>query len=279
MEKRPALGKGLSALIPDAPEPPPRRDRSKSTSIGSRRTTSSRAARSTMRGSTGSGASISANGVIQPIVVRRVGDRFQIIAGERRWRAAQERRPAARAGRRPRRRAGQERSLLEMALDRKHPARGSESDRRSARLPPPGRRVPSDAGRRSRRRSARIARRSRTIMRLLRLPARSPRRSRSRAALSMGHARALLALADEADQRRSRATSSRASLSVRETESLVKKIERRAGAERNRRAEAGRRAHTRRRRSLEARCSARASASSVRARAAASKSTSDPKTS
>ena len=32
--------------------------------------------------------SIEANGVIQPIVVRRVGDRFQIIAGERRWRAA-----------------------------------------------------------------------------------------------------------------------------------------------------------------------------------------------
>ena len=33
--------------------------------------------------------SIKANGIIQPIVVRRTGDRFQIIAGERRWRAAQ----------------------------------------------------------------------------------------------------------------------------------------------------------------------------------------------
>jgi ParB family transcriptional regulator, chromosome partitioning protein len=32
--------------------------------------------------------SIEANGVIQPIVVRRTGERFQIIAGERRWRAA-----------------------------------------------------------------------------------------------------------------------------------------------------------------------------------------------
>ena len=32
--------------------------------------------------------SIEANGVIQPIVVRRVRERFQIIAGERRWRAA-----------------------------------------------------------------------------------------------------------------------------------------------------------------------------------------------
>ena len=33
--------------------------------------------------------SIRHNGVIQPLVVRRKGDRFEIIAGERRWRAAQ----------------------------------------------------------------------------------------------------------------------------------------------------------------------------------------------
>lgn len=33
--------------------------------------------------------SIKANGIIQPIVVRRAGERFEIIAGERRWRAAQ----------------------------------------------------------------------------------------------------------------------------------------------------------------------------------------------
>ena len=33
--------------------------------------------------------SIRHNGIIQPLVVRRNGDRFEIIAGERRWRAAQ----------------------------------------------------------------------------------------------------------------------------------------------------------------------------------------------
>lgn len=33
--------------------------------------------------------SIRANGIVQPIVVRRKGDRYQIVAGERRWRAAQ----------------------------------------------------------------------------------------------------------------------------------------------------------------------------------------------
>jgi ParB family chromosome partitioning protein len=33
--------------------------------------------------------SIRANGVVQPIVVRRFGSRYQIVAGERRWRASQ----------------------------------------------------------------------------------------------------------------------------------------------------------------------------------------------
>ena len=33
--------------------------------------------------------SIRSNGVVQPILVRRRGARYQLIAGERRWRAAQ----------------------------------------------------------------------------------------------------------------------------------------------------------------------------------------------
>jgi len=33
-------------------------------------------------------ASIRANGIIQPLIVRRSGDSYQIVAGERRWRAA-----------------------------------------------------------------------------------------------------------------------------------------------------------------------------------------------
>ena len=32
--------------------------------------------------------SIRANGIIQPLVVRKIGDRYQLVAGERRWRAA-----------------------------------------------------------------------------------------------------------------------------------------------------------------------------------------------
>jgi len=34
-------------------------------------------------------ASIRANGIIQPLIVRRDGEKYQIVAGERRWRAAQ----------------------------------------------------------------------------------------------------------------------------------------------------------------------------------------------
>jgi ParB family transcriptional regulator, chromosome partitioning protein len=33
--------------------------------------------------------SIQASGIVQPLVVRRIGNRYQLIAGERRWRAAQ----------------------------------------------------------------------------------------------------------------------------------------------------------------------------------------------
>src|SRR4051794_4942139 len=32
--------------------------------------------------------SIKANGIIQPLIVRRDHDRYQLVAGERRWRAA-----------------------------------------------------------------------------------------------------------------------------------------------------------------------------------------------
>src|SRR5262249_58361349 len=35
-------------------------------------------------------ASIKSSGVIQPIIVRRIGSSYQLIAGERRWRAARQ---------------------------------------------------------------------------------------------------------------------------------------------------------------------------------------------
>src|SRR4029077_10316625 len=86
MEKRPALGKGLSALIPDMPEPVRSAveadiDRLEPNDYQPRSYVDDARLQELSR-------SIRTNGIIQPIVVRRVGDRFQIIAGERRWRAA-----------------------------------------------------------------------------------------------------------------------------------------------------------------------------------------------
>jgi ParB family chromosome partitioning protein len=114
MDKRPALGKGLSALIPDVPEPrsSPAEvdiDRLSPNDFQPRAHADDDRLEELAR-------SITANGIIQPIVVRRLGDRFQIIAGERRWRAALKAglhrvpvvvRDVA---------AGHEQSLLEMAL-------------------------------------------------------------------------------------------------------------------------------------------------------------------
>src|SRR5436190_22781201 len=92
MEKRPALGKGLSALIPDAPlaaSPPPAAstleidiDRLTPNTYQPRGQMDDARLEDLAR-------SIKSNGVIQPIVVRKAGDRYHIIAGERRWRAAQ----------------------------------------------------------------------------------------------------------------------------------------------------------------------------------------------
>src|SRR5213083_2479016 len=86
MEKRHALGKGLSALIPDAPEPRTSPvevdlDLLAPNAFQPRAHVDDARLEDLAR-------SIKSNGIIQPIVVRKVGDRFQIIAGERRWRAA-----------------------------------------------------------------------------------------------------------------------------------------------------------------------------------------------
>src|SRR5256885_16862435 len=115
MEKRPALGKALSALIPDLPEPRPSAtvetdiDRLAPNEFQPRGHVDEARLQELAQ-------SIKTNGVIQPIVVRRVGDRFQIIAGERRWRAARlaglQRVPIIVRDVVP----GQERLLLELAL-------------------------------------------------------------------------------------------------------------------------------------------------------------------
>jgi len=91
--KRKALGKGLSALLPD-PEPaaaPSAADLTAEAPVASLEPNpyQPRSAMDPTRLSELS-ASIRESGIVQPILVRRHGERYQIIAGERRWRAAQQ---------------------------------------------------------------------------------------------------------------------------------------------------------------------------------------------
>ena len=91
--KRKALGKGLSALLPD-PEPaaaPSAADQTAEAPVASLEPNpyQPRSAMDPTRLSELS-ASIRESGIVQPILVRRHGERYQIIAGERRWRAAQQ---------------------------------------------------------------------------------------------------------------------------------------------------------------------------------------------
>ena len=220
MDKRPALGKGLSALIPDAPEPriSPVEvdiDRLSPNDLQPRGLMDPSALDDLSR-------SIVANGIIQPIVVRRVGDRFQIIAGERRWRAAKIagllRVPVVVRDVAP----GGERSLLEMALveniqrEDLNPIEEALAYRRLADEFQMTQEAIAGAVGKDR---ATVA----NMIRLLRLPE-EVRAEVASGRLSTGHARALLGLPNEADQRGAARDVIARSLSVRETESLVKKI-------------------------------------------------------
>jgi len=227
MEKRPALGKGLSALIPDAAEA-----RSSPAEVDIDRLSPNELQ---PRGQMDQSAldrlaqSIASSGIIQPIVVRKVGDRFQIIAGERRWRAAKLagllRVPVAVRDVAP----GDERSLLEMALieniqrENLNPIEEALAYRRLMDQFEMTQEAVASAVGKDR---ATVA----NVVRLLRLPD-EVRAEVASGTLSMGHARALLGLAGEADQRRLARDVIARTLSVRETESLVKKMAEAAPAE------------------------------------------------
>ena len=88
IEKRPALGRGLSALIPDAPVTAPERALDVDTDLLRPNKFQPRTHIDDERIEDLS-RSIRSNGIIQPIVVRRVDGGYEIVAGERRWRAAQ----------------------------------------------------------------------------------------------------------------------------------------------------------------------------------------------
>lgn len=162
--------------------------------------------------------SIGSNGVLQPILVRRHRDHFEIVAGERRWRAAQ--------------RAGllkvpvvvrdiSDDKLLEVALieniqrENLNPIEEAQAYRRlSDELSLSQDVIAASVGKDR----ATIS----NYMRLLRLPA-EVRGDVAAGVLSMGHARALLTLADDAQQRNVAREVIASGLSVRETEALVRR--------------------------------------------------------
>ena len=90
---RRALGRGLGALLPTRPPAPVADTRSaeptRHTAIDSIDPNPLQPRRIFQNERLSELAqSIKANGIIQPLVVRRAGDRYQLVAGERRWRAA-----------------------------------------------------------------------------------------------------------------------------------------------------------------------------------------------
>ena len=219
-DKRPALGRGLSALIPDSPAPAaPAADRSLDVDSDLLRPNKFQP-RTQMDDERieDLARSIRANGIIQPIVVRKVEQGYEIIAGERRWRAAQ--------------RAGlfkvpvvvrdiPEDRLLAVALieniqrEDLNPIEEAVAYRRLSDEFHLTQEQIADAVGKDR---SSIA----NYVRLLRLP-QEVRGNVASNALSMGHARAILALTDEASQLRVARDVVARHLSVRETEALVKK--------------------------------------------------------
>jgi ParB family chromosome partitioning protein len=225
-EKRPALGRGLSALIPEAPAAPP------PTTTPAKEAPTTELDLDLLSPNPFQprlhfdetkleelSQSIRTNGLIQPIVVRRAGGKFEIIAGERRWRAAQ--------------RAGllkvpvlvkdvPDDKLLEVALieniqrEDLNPIDEALAYRRLIDEHNLTQEALATAVGKDRSSVA-------NYLRLLRLPE-SVRKEVATGNLSMGHARALLAIEqEEALSRAAREVLDR-KLSVRDTEALARKM-------------------------------------------------------
>ncbi|OEU76124.1 MAG: chromosome partitioning protein ParB, partial [Desulfuromonadales bacterium C00003107] len=164
-------------------------------------------------------ASVREKGIIQPLVVRRLEDHYQIIAGERRWRAAQKASlhevPVVIQD-------VSEEMAYEMAIieniqrEDLNPIEEAEAYRQLIHR---FELTQEEAAKRVGKDRSSVA----NAMRLLRLPD-IVKSDVVTGALSMGHARALLSLEEDQDILEAREQLLHKKLSVRETESLVRKI-------------------------------------------------------
>lgn len=217
MTRKQALGRGLSALLPGRDEVP-RETGAREVEIGRLVPNRFQPRREFSEGSLAElAASIREQGVVQPIVVTPWGEKLEIVAGERRWRAAAiaglTKVPVVWRERRS------ESDLLEVALveniqrEDLNPLDAAEA---YARL--------KDEFRLSHEKIADRVGKDRTTvtnaLRLLKLPESVRQQIRS-GLLSAGHARALVALASADDQERLAEEILRRGLSVRQTEKRV----------------------------------------------------------
>ena len=221
IDRRPALGKGLSALIPDAPEAPRGGVLEVDIDLLAPNDLQPRVQMDDARLQE-LADSIKATGIIQPILVRRTGTSYRIIAGERRWRAAQ------RAGLHKVPvvvrdvKDGADKELLELALVENIQRENLNAVDEALAY----RRLADEFGLTQDQIAAAVGKDRSSIanfMRLLKLPD-EVRADLVSGALSMGHARALLSLADAAAQRQAAREVISRGLSVRDTELLIKKL-------------------------------------------------------
>jgi ParB family chromosome partitioning protein len=225
--KRQALGKGLSSLIPE----PVLADAGPGlVMLDLDRIRPSRwQPRADFGGLEGLVASIRENGIVQPVIVRQEGDAYHLVAGERRWRAAR----IAGLTRIPAivRRVADDR-LLEVALieniQRKE-LNPVEEARAYEVLIDELKISQADVARRVGRDRSSIS----NSLRILRLPKQVQDRLRE-GSLSLGHAKAIMAIPDAGTQIKVAEEAAAGLLSVRETEERVARRLQESGADRRR---------------------------------------------
>jgi len=162
-------------------------------------------------------ASIRSSGILQPILARRVGDRFEIVAGERRWRAAKiaglERVPVL-----VKRVSDDESAVFALVENiQREDLNAIEKARGFQRLVQQLATTQEEVAKRVGMDRSTVA----NFLRLLDLPE-EVQAHVSRGTLSMGHARALLGLVDRDTVLKLAEASIRGSWSVRALEQLVK---------------------------------------------------------
>lgn len=222
--KRKVLGRGLSALIPDVPEAPAASSEGAAPAGDAVELAVDRLEPNPFQPRLVMDparldeltASIRASGIVQPILVRRIGERYQIVAGERRWRAAQ---AAGLATVPVTVRAVPDDQLLELAIVeniQRQELNAMEEAQAFQRLQDELHLTQEEIARRVGRERSTIA----NTLRLLRLP-RELRELVAQGKLDAGHARALLALEREEDQLTLGREAARKGLSVREVERRV----------------------------------------------------------